>query len=75
MSGIQARVPQYSTSNTSRCPKDIKAQITAIIPNAGISLSIFKLCSKVIARYPNTKTIMTSDSIYFILMAKYNNLS
>jgi hypothetical protein len=39
------------------------AQQIAIMANAGINLSIFKLCSKVIAKYPITKTINTSDAM------------
>ena len=38
------------TSKTGKCERDMIAHINAIIASAGISLSTFKLCSRVIAR-------------------------
>ena len=44
-------------------PKEIKAQLTAIITKAGMSLSILILCSRVMAKYPTTNTMIIADSI------------
>ena len=52
-------------------PRATNAQHTAIMINAGISLSNFKLCSNVMAKYPITNTIIITDSIFSNLV--YNN--
>jgi hypothetical protein len=48
-------------------PKATTAQERDIINKAGISLSIFNVCSIVIAMYPRTKIKTTIDNILILV--------